>query len=47
MEAYNLLNSMRWNNPDLSVTSATFGRVFQQRPGFYGRQLQYSLRLIW
>jgi hypothetical protein len=47
MEAYNLINSMRWNNPDLSVTSANFGRVFQQRPGFFGRQLQYSLRIIW
>lgn len=47
MEAYNLINSMRWNNPDLSVTSANFGRAFQQRPGFFGRQLQYSLRVIW
>jgi hypothetical protein len=47
MEAYNLGNQMRWNNPDTSVTSGNFGRLFQQRPGVFGRQLQYSARFIW
>lgn len=47
MEAYNLTNQMRWADPSTSVTASTFGRLTAQRAGVFGRQLQFSLRLIW
>jgi hypothetical protein len=46
-EAYNLLNAFTGNNPDLNVTSATFGRITSQRAGVFGRQIQFSGRFIW
>jgi hypothetical protein len=46
-EAYNLTNRFPANDPDLSVTSPTFGRVVSQRAGVFGRQFQFSGRLIW
>jgi hypothetical protein len=46
-EAYNLLNAFTGNNPDLGVTSATFGRITSQRAGVFGRQIQFSGRFIW
>jgi len=47
MEAYNATNSFMGANPVLNVDSSLFGRVVAQRGGFFGRQLQYSARLIW
>jgi hypothetical protein len=47
LEAYNLLNAFTGANPDLGVTSPTFGRITAQRAGVFGRQLQFSGRLIW
>ncbi len=46
-EAYNLLNAFTGNNPDLGVTSPNFGKITTQRAGIYGRQIQFSGRLIW
>jgi hypothetical protein len=46
-EAYNLLNAFTGADPDLSVTSATFGKITAQRSGIFGRQIQFSGRLIW
>jgi hypothetical protein len=46
-EVYNLFNAFTGANPDLSVTSATFGRITAQRAGIFGRQIQFSGRLIW
>ena len=42
-EAYNLTNSFVPTNPDMSVTSSTFGRTLDQQNR--GREMQYSLRL--
>lgn len=47
MEAYNLTNSFMGANPVLNVDSSLFGRVVAQRSGTYGRQFQYSGRLMW
>jgi hypothetical protein len=47
VEAYSLLNSFTGDNPDLNRTSANFGKIFRQRPGLYGRQIQYSGRFVW
>ncbi|MBI1787548.1 MAG: TonB-dependent receptor [Acidobacteria bacterium] len=46
-EVYNLLNAFTGADPDLSVTSATFGRITAQRAGIFGRQIQFSGRFIW
>ncbi|HZT29823.1 MAG TPA: TonB-dependent receptor [Bryobacteraceae bacterium] len=43
-EAYNLTNSFVPTNPDMSVTSSTFGRTLSQQNR--GREMQYSLRLM-
>jgi hypothetical protein len=45
MEAYNVSNTFTADNPQLSVTRSNFGRTFQQRSGFNGREFQYTLRL--
>lgn len=45
IEAYNLLNSMNWANPSTNINASDFGRVSTQAPAFFGRQLQYTLRV--
>jgi hypothetical protein len=45
MEAYNLLNGMNWSNPSTNINASDFGRVSAQAPAFFGRQLQYTLRV--
>jgi hypothetical protein len=47
MEAYNFTNSFMGANPTTNVDSSLFGRVVAQRAGTYGRQFQYSARLMW
>lgn len=45
-EAYNLVNSFTGDSPELNVNSSNFGKIFRQRPGIYGRQLQFSGRFV-
>ncbi len=45
MEAYNAFNGMNWANPTVDVTKSDFGRTNAQASGYYGRQLQYSVKL--
>jgi hypothetical protein len=45
LDAFNALNHMNWAAPNLSVSSADFGRTNTQFSGYAGRQLQYSARL--
>lgn len=47
MEAYNATNSFMGANPSMDVNSSLFGRVVNQRAGYYGRQFQYSGRFRW
>ena len=47
-EAYNLTNRFPAADPDVSaVTSPNFGKVIAQRAGVFGRQIQFSGRLVW
>ena len=46
MEAYNALNSFTGDNPVLNINAATFGQIIAQRPGVFGRQIQYTGRII-
>jgi hypothetical protein len=45
MEAYNLLNGMNWANPNMIVSQSSFGQVLSQADAYFGRQLQYTLRV--
>jgi hypothetical protein len=45
MEAYNLLNGMNWANPSTTIGASDFGQVLRQADAYYGRQLQYTLRV--
>jgi hypothetical protein len=46
-EAYNLTNRFPAADPDVTVTSANFGKIVGQRAGVFGRQIQFSGRFIW
>jgi hypothetical protein len=46
LEAYNAFNGMNWANPILDITKSDFGRTNAQATGYYGRQLQYSIRFM-
>lgn len=45
LEAFNALNGMNWSNPNLTETASDFGKTNTQFAGYYGRQIQYSIRL--
>jgi len=48
MEAYNATNTFNGDLPSTNFSNyTTFGTVIAQRPGYYGRQLQYSGRFSW
>lgn len=47
VESYNTTNHFTGTVfPDLNVNSPNFGRVIQQRPGIFGRQIQFSGRIV-
>ena len=45
-ESYNAMNGMNWANPTVDVTQSNFGRTNAQASGYYGRQMQYSVRFL-
>jgi hypothetical protein len=45
LEAYNLLNWMNWSNPNTNISQSSFGQVSTQAAAYFGRQLQYTLRV--
>jgi hypothetical protein len=45
MEAYNVTNTFSGADPNLTVTSAAFGRVTAMAAGTQGRELQYNFRI--
>ncbi len=45
VEAYNLLNGMNWANPSTTIGASDFGQVLRQADAYFGRQLQYTLRV--
>jgi hypothetical protein len=46
LEAYNLTNSLMWANPNLTPGNSLFGRSTQQAVTNRGREMQYTLRLM-
>ncbi len=45
LDAFNALNQMNYGNPTVNIAASDFGRTSAQVGGYYGRQLQYSVRL--
>jgi hypothetical protein len=45
MDAFNAFNGMNWADPQTTITASDFGRTNAQEAGYYGRQLQYAVRL--
>jgi hypothetical protein len=46
IEAYNAFNEIIWDNPDLNISSANFGKVTRKRVDGNGREIQVGLRFI-
>ncbi len=46
IEAYNAFNRIIWDNPDLTISSATFGKVTRKRVDGNGREIQVGLRFV-
>ena len=46
VEAYNALNQIVWDNPNLTITSSNFGKVTRKRVDGSGREIQIGLRFI-
>jgi hypothetical protein len=46
IEAYNALNTIVWADPDLTLGSATFGKVTRKNIAYNGREIQVGLRFI-
>jgi hypothetical protein len=46
IEAYNALNNIVWDNPDLNLASANFGKVTRKRVAWTGREVQFGLRFV-
>jgi hypothetical protein len=47
MEAYNATNTFSGDLPSTTFGNSAFGSVIAQRPGYLGRQFQYSGRFTW
>ncbi len=46
VEAYNALNNIVWDNPDLNLASANFGKVTRKRLAWNGREIQFGFRFV-
>lgn len=46
IEAYNAFNRVVWDNPDLSLASANFGKVTRKRTDITGREIQIGIRFV-
>ena len=46
IDAFNLANSLTPANPITSPTNANFGKSIDEAAGTYGRQIQFSGKLI-
>jgi len=45
MDAFNALNNMNWNNPNMTVGSSLFGSSFDIYSQDYGRRLQLGMKM--
>jgi len=46
VEAYNALNQILWDDPDLTISSSNFGKVTRKRVDGSGREIQVGVRFI-
>jgi len=46
MDAFNALNNMNWNDPNMTVGSSQFGKSTDIYPNDFGRRLQLGLRVM-
>jgi hypothetical protein len=46
VEAYNAFDTTVWDNPDLNLSSANFGKVTRKRGAWSGREVQLGVRFI-
>jgi hypothetical protein len=46
LEAYNVFNNIIWEDPDLNIASANFGKVTRKRLESSGREMQVGLRFL-
>jgi hypothetical protein len=46
LEAYNALNNIVWDNPDMNLANANFGKVTRKRLAWTGREIQFGLRFV-
>ena len=46
VEAYNAFNNIIWDNPDVDLASATFGKVTRKRIDGAGREIQIGARFV-
>ena len=46
VESYNLFNQIVWEDPDLNIASANFGRVTRKGLENSGREMQVGLRFL-
>ncbi len=46
IEAYNAFNQILWDDPDLTISSANFGKVTRKRTDGNGRELQVGVRFV-
>ncbi len=47
MESYNATNTFNGDLPNTTFGNSAFGAITAQRPGYLGRQMQYSGRFTW
>jgi len=46
VEAYNALNNIIWDNPELNISNPNFGKVTRKRLAWTGREIQFGLRFV-
>jgi len=46
LEAYNALNNIIWDNPEVNVSNPNFGKVTRKRLAWSGREVQFGLRFL-
>ncbi len=46
LEAYNVFNSIIWDQPETNISSANFGKVTRKRVDGQGREIQIGVRFV-
>ena len=46
IEAYNVFNVINWDQPEINLSSANFGKVTRKRVDSQGREIQIGVRFV-